>query len=279
MAKRTRSDTGKKMPKGKRNGGGTRRRSNAAVSVFNMTAQDWQPAGKPGLYLKAVRADQKTGQYLGLVRVDAGCSTGVHQHLDVATSLFLGGSLTDFAGTADKGMVGINVHGDTHDAISYDGCVLASRLDGPVVYPPEGGEVHGLHTGARKGGFEPVAIDRQPDINIDMMSQRAVAMPFAGATRRTMFDYGMTPHDRRMACLQLQPGAHLPMHRSEHPIEYFVVAGDLTLSGETATSNSFAIAEPGAQIELASSYGCLALIWADGPSRWLDHEAPEPYGF
>ena len=96
----------------------------------------WVDASRPGLRLAAVHENRETGRFLGLLGFEALSSSGLHQHVDVAFSYMLSGGLTDYAGTTVAGQMGINMPGATHDAIAYVPSMMASRLDGPVLYAP-----------------------------------------------------------------------------------------------------------------------------------------------
>ena len=95
----------------------------------------WSSSSRPGRegQLKAVRARART--------------------LGVASSFVVQGGLTDYHGAVRLHQAGINVKGSTHDAIAYEQTVLASRLEGPVLYPPAG-EITGVHAGSRYGDFK-----------------------------------------------------------------------------------------------------------------------------
>ncbi|MGE5146395.1 MAG: cupin domain-containing protein, partial [Candidatus Eiseniibacteriota bacterium] len=108
------------------------RRSTAGrpgVRAYDMADVAWQDAGKAGIRQKIVHADQARGRYLGLIGFEPLSQTGLHQHLGTAISYFLQGSLTDYQGSAVAGQAGINLKGATHDAITYDGCLIAARLE------------------------------------------------------------------------------------------------------------------------------------------------------
>jgi anti-sigma factor ChrR (cupin superfamily) len=254
--------------------------STAGISVHAMADMAWVQAGKPGLYLKPVRAEAEQGRYLGLVRIDEGARTGLHQHLDVACSYVLKGSLTDYAGTLVRGQAGINVNGDTHDAIAYEDCLLVSRMDGPTIYAADDDTDHQLHSGARKARFNTIDRSRQPDINLTVEQLRAVPGCLPGMLLRMVFDYAGTAHDRRMVCLQFQPGSVIPPHRTGGIVDWYVIAGDITVNGRRVLANSFVVQQPGAEVSATCGHGCMLLAWAEAPVTWLDlPDRPDPYGF
>lgn len=263
-----------------------RRRRHQPVSVHDMTAAPWTGAGKDGIQQKVVRVDHKKGHYLGLVAFDALTSSGLHQHQGVAASYFLCGSLTDYAGTACRGQIGLNFKGSTHDAMAYESCLLAARLEGPVTYPPKDGPLHRLHAGARHAAIVNARPEVPPELNIWPENFALQATRSPGVGRRLLFDYAGTGTDRRLVQLHLLPGASIPAHRTSELVEWFVLAGGVELGGATAPitaqGGSFVIIEPESEVTISSSYGALVLAWAEGPTRWLDRHdggASEIYGF
>ena len=121
------------------------------VHVYDAETLQWQSAGKTGLSLKPVREDREKGRFLGLVGFEPVVRSGLHQHLGVATSFVLDGGLTDYQGSIGLHVAGINLKGATHDAVAYQRSLLVSRLEAPVIYPPETGRDYALHTGPRFG--------------------------------------------------------------------------------------------------------------------------------
>ena len=266
-------------------GGGQAKRPGRAgaadpVEIHAMDDFPWETAGKGGLYLKSVRREQEEGRFLGLVKIDEGMRTGLHQHQDVATSYILTGALTDYSGSVVRGQAGINFRGDTHDAIAYENCVLASRMDGPTLYAADGATDHQLHVGARQAAFATLDRSRQPDLNVTVAEQRPIPTFVPGLLMRMVFDYAGTGHDRRMVCLQLQPGTALPAHRVTGLVDWFVVAGDMIVNGRQVLANSFVVQPSGSQVEAGSGHGCMLIAWAEGSIRWQDgQDRPDPYGF
>lgn len=234
------------------------------VAVFDLNAMDWTPLGRPGIREKRVRSDAASGTTLGLVAFDPFARSGVHRHLAPALSYFLAGSLTDYQGTASQGMAGINLAGATHDAFTYTGVVLATRLDGPVEVPEGAAAAHPVAGGAARV-VNPNA-ERWPDINIALEPLPIVPSGFARIGRRAIFDYAGTGLNRRWVHLTLMPD--MPRVAVKHAAlaDWFVIAGDVTVGGRKAQANCFVCIEPGTEVEIASEYGAAVLCWADGPA-------------
>jgi hypothetical protein len=95
------------------------------VYAYDMESLPWRETPRGTAREKAVRRDAEAGLFL-------------HQHQGTASSYFLSGSLVDYQGTTSQGAIGINLRGATHDAVTYTGATLVSRLEGPVTIPQGG---------------------------------------------------------------------------------------------------------------------------------------------
>ena len=257
-------------------------RSRSAKKIYGFARQDltWQSTEKKGMQLASVRASREQGQFLGYILFDRFAETGIHQHLGPAFSYFLEGGLSDFQGTAGIGEMGINLAGATHSAIAYAPTLTASRLEAPVIYPSEDsvkGET--LHTGAMSGEIVNEAPEIMPDINImlDELPWRGTLI--AGVQRRMIFDYTQTDQSRRSTQLRLLPGTKLPPFTTTAPTDIFVIGGDLNVSGEHQHGGGFFVIEDGAHVDMTTVYGCLCLVWSEGPISWTDAALPDPFGF
>jgi hypothetical protein len=240
-----------------------------------MESLPWRDTPRGTAREKAVRRDGERGLFLGLIAFDPLSRSGVHQHLATASSYFLSGSLTDYQGTTRAGSVGINLAGATHDAVTYPGCMLVSRLEGPVVIP-DGGLA--IHPHANQAALRNATPETPPDITVVLEDAVAVPTRFTGVVRRPLFDYAGTGDSRRMCALTLWPGS--PPLRIKHTAltDFFILAGDLQLDGAAVAGPAFVVAEPGAEVTLGTEYGCSLLVWAEGPARCADSGA-ELYGF
>ena len=250
------------------------------VHVYTMDDRPWRELPRQGVKEKAVRRDANTGHYLGLLAFEPMARTGLHQHLGTALTYFLSGALTDYQGSASEGMLGVNLAGTTHDAVSYTGCLLAARLEGPVVVPEGQAAAHPIHGGATAGVIRNPNPKRPPDINIAVEPLAPVATRFAGVGRRAVYDYAGTGDERRVAALSFRP--HAPAIEVMHsaPVDWYILGGDLKIGGRRAGAGSFAVIEPGARVEISSEYGCFALCWAEGPAWGEAGKArAELYGF
>jgi hypothetical protein len=250
------------------------------VFVYDPDRLPWQTAGKSGLALKPVREDREKGRFLGLVGFEPLARSGLHQHLGVATSFIIDGSLTDYSGGAILHEAGINLAGATHDAISYQRTLLVSRLEAPVIYPDETGRDYALHTGPRFGEIRNPNPEAPPDISVPVDSLAALPTLVAGVTRKMIFDYALSKGEHRYAQLGMLPGSTIPAFTTRAPLEFWVRAGDVRVGGESAHANCFVVVEPGATLEIASSFGALFHVWSEGRVEWADGTArPDPFGF
>ena len=249
------------------------------VYAYDMLEAPWTETGLAGLRQKIVRIDRERGLFLGMLAFEPMTRTGLHQHQATAISYLLDGSLCDYSGCASAGMAGINLRGATHDAIAYNRCLLAARLEGPVTYPSQDGHAT-VHAGSRPAEIINAAPEVMPDINILVDALPVLTTTLPGVTSRLVFDYAGTSTDRRMVELSLLPGAHLPAHLTSSLVEFFLLGGDVRVNGKTAAGGSFVVIEPDAEVEIASTYGARVLAWAEGPAAWADGRArADCYGF
>ncbi len=247
----------------------------ARVHVFDARDVAWQDTPEPGLRLKPVRYDNERGLFLGLVGFAPMTRSGLHQHRGVASSFVLDGGLTDYHGSLGLHQAGINLVGATHDAIAHAQTTLVSRLEGPVVYPGERGELSGLHAGSRHGEVWNPAPEVPPEINVQVDALPPWQTGVFGVRRQMVFDYAGTGSAHRFVQLSLQPGARLPRWRASALTELWVRGGLLQIDGRVAHANCFVIAEAGAELELDSPHGALLLAWAEGPEQWCDAGATQ----
>ncbi len=249
------------------------------VYAYDMLEAAWTDTGLEGLRQKIVRIDREQGLFLGMLAFEPMTRTGLHQHQATAISYFLDGSLCDYSGFASAGMAGINLRGATHDAIAYNRCLLAARLEGPVTYPSKNGHAT-VHAGSRPAEIVNSAPEVMPDINIPVDALPLLTTALPGVTRQLVFDYAGTGTDRRLVQLSLFPGARLPAHVTSSLVEFFLLGGDVRVNGKSATGGSFVVIEPDAEVDIASTYGARLLAWAEGPAPWADGRArPDCYGF
>ena len=241
-----------------------------SVHVYDAEALKWQSAGKSGLALKPVREDRDKGRFLGLVAFEPVTRSGLHQHLGVATSFILDGGLSDYQGAIGLHEAGINLKGATHDAVAYQRALMVSRLEAPVIYPPETHRDYALHTGPRFGAITNPNPETPPDINVPVDRLPALSTSIAGVTRSMIFDYALSKSEHRYAQMRMLPAAKIPAFKTRAPLELWVRAGDLRVGGSVAYANCFAIIEAGATVEIASAFGALFHAWSEGPIDWSD---------
>ena len=241
----------------------------------------WVDASRPGLRLAAVHENRETGRFLGLLGFEAMSSSGLHQHVDIGFSYMLSGGLTDYAGTTVAGQMGINMPGATHDAIAYVPSMMASRLDGPVLYAPGVGEEDAphLHAGGRTQAFVNPMPEVSPDVSLTLADLPAWPTAVAGLSRRLICDYRGTSHDFRNAALTLIPGTNVPAFRTRSLVEIFVIGGGIQVNGKLVLGGGFCVIEPDADVHMKSGYGAQLVAWSEGRIDWLDGQRPDLFGF
>lgn len=246
------------------------------VYAYDLESLPWRTTPRGTAREKAVRRDDAAGLFLGLIAFDPMSRSGVHQHRGVASSYFLSGELVDFQCTTRAGSVGINLAGATHDAVTYGGCTLFSRLEAPVIIEADGAAIH---PHAKKTTVANASPFTPPDITVVVDGVVPVGSPFARVSRRPLFDYQGTGHDRRLCMLQLWPGAQLPDLQHQGLTDWFLMAGDLRIGETRVAGPAVVVVEPGSRVDLASTFGCSLLAWAEAPAHSGGDPALEPYGF
>lgn len=246
------------------------------VQVIDMQAHAWQTTSNPGLHLKPVRQDDKNGHFLGLVKFDAFARSGLHQHQGLATSFVIDGGLTDYHGSIKLYEAGINLTSATHDAIAYAQTVLVSKLEAPVIYPPNA-EISGVHAGSKVQAFSNPAPLEPPEININVDSLPEYKTGYPGVVGQIIFDYSPLQQKRRYCQIRITPQSTLDFIVAVRT-EFWVRGGNLTINGKDAHANCFIICELGAHVEIESPFGALLLAWAEGPEL-SDSEERNLFGF
>lgn len=245
----------------------------SGVHIADMGARPWLATAKPGLWTKPLREDHAKGEFLGLVRFDPFVRSGLHQHQGVATSFVIDGGLSDYFGSVGLHQMGINLKGSTHDAIAYQNTVLVSRLEGPVTYPPTA-DISGVHAGSVHGEFVNAAPDVPPEVNVSVDTLPAQATGIPGASRQGVFDYAGTGSHHRLLQLTLRPHTELEF-KAGGLTDFWVRGGELQVNGQTAYANCFVMCASGAHVHIASPFGALLLVWAEG----ADSSAGNLFGF
>ena len=259
-----------------------RKRKTKGVYAYHHGDITWLPANKPGTQLGGIRMDRENGLFLGYLSFERFAETGLHQHLGPASSYLLQGSLTDYQGPTVAGQCGINLKGATHNAIAYEPTLLCARLDAPVIYADaaEADEGVPVHTGAGSGEIVNPNPEAMPEIHVTVAEVPWLPTAAAGVVRRNLWNYDTTGLDRRMRQIQLLPGTSLTPLKLNGLTDIFIMAGDLTVSGESAGSGDFFVLEADREVELSTLYGANLFVWAEGRSVWADDETkPDLWGF
>ena len=249
------------------------RQRNEQVHVFDASAMPWEETARPGLRLKSIRSDDERGEFLGLIAFDRFVRSGLHQHQGVATSFVLEGGLADYHGHVNLHEVGINYRGSTHDAMSYVPTLLVSKLEGPVIYPPDDGLLSGVHAGSSYQAFRNPDPGIPPEVNVPVDRVAPLDTGVAGLRRQPIYDYAGSGTDRRLLQWQLRPETKLPSWRADDWVELWVRGGEMSINGNKAHGNCFVVIEPGATVRMASPFGALALVWAEGREHWSEAQA------
>ena len=138
-----------------------------------------------------------------------------------------------------------------------------------MVYPPEHGDLSGLHAGSRHAEVLNPAPEVPPEINVAIDVLPAYETGIAGLRRQMVFDYAGTGSAHRFVQLRFTPGVAMPAWRAGARTEFWVRGGRLVIDGATVLADTFVIVEPGATVQIDSPHGALVLAWAEGPEQWL----------
>lgn len=159
--------------------------------------------------------------------------------------------------------------------------MMASRLDGPVLYAPGvgGDDAPHLHAGGRTEAFVNPKPEESPDISLTLANLPAWSTSVAGCSRRMICDYHGTRHDFRNVSLTLIPGTRIPAFRTRNLVEIFVIGGGIQVNGKLVLGSGFCVIEPDAEVHMKSGYGALLIAWSEGPVDWLDGQRPDLFGF
>jgi hypothetical protein len=233
----------------------------------------WEETARAGLTMKTIRIDDERGEFLGLIRFDRFVRSGVHQHQGVASSFILEGGLTDYHGPVLQHQMGINFRGSTHDAMAYVPSVLVSKLEGPVTYPKSEQLISGIHAGSTYRDFRNPAPEVAPEINVDVDRVVPIETGVAGLRRQPVYDYGGSGLARRMLQWQLRPETTVPAWQASDWVELWVRGGELIVNDAKAYANCFVVIEPGATVRMATPFGAIALVWAEGREQVAGSDA------
>ena len=98
------------------------------VDVLNMP---WKPSKFPGVEVKILYEDPKTGMLTVLSRMSPGSFIPLHTHTDIEQTYIMEGSLEDEQGAATAGNFVWRPAGNTHIAHAPNGCVSISFFTKP----------------------------------------------------------------------------------------------------------------------------------------------------
>src|SRR5277367_1565513 len=215
------------------------------VYIFDTIAAPWAESGTEGVVQKMARADPESGRSLGLLSFSPAAGSGLHQHHGVATLLMLSGSLSDYQDDYPAGTVVTNLAGTTHDEISWNGCMLVARTEGPVVYQPASELAKSEPADANQSGghdlFRNPAPDRPPALDRPLRSIHPQMTSIPRLSRRTLFDYLPTDDIRRWVELSLGPEMSIPTHRVSALTEWIVLAGSARINNLPVPTMAFAV--------------------------------------
>ncbi|MBI2920506.1 MAG: cupin domain-containing protein [Planctomycetes bacterium] len=101
---------------------------------FDLNTSDWKQTKYPGVSIRFLRTDKRTGDATALIRMDAGCGYPQHRHVGEEEVLVLAGAYKDHAGTYRTGEYHVNKPGSVHQPVATgDGtCILFAVAHGGI---------------------------------------------------------------------------------------------------------------------------------------------------
>lgn len=250
------------------------------IRIARMDDIPWTDSGARRVAQQELRYDTVNGHYFGAAKFMPLARSGIHRHVGPAVSYMVYGALFDHDSEVREGQAYINFSGAVHNVVTYQDSLAITRLDGPVLYPTDEGIYFRLREAADGSEGIDDTVGRKPNMYITVNDLPDAPTGLPGVTRRMIYDYAGDTWNARFIQLSLAPGGSIPRHRLTARLDAFILAGELSISGQIATSASYATLDADSEIEITSQYGCRVLIWADGPAAWSDGTArPDIYGF
>lgn len=248
------------------------------IDIKNMGDLAWTDSGKDGVRSQILRYDTDGGRFFGAACFEPMSRSGVHRHLGPAVSYMLEGSLSDHDNEVREGQAYINLTGAVHDVICYRSALAVARVDGAILYPDDEGIFYRLGE-AVTGEAVDDTLGAPTNLYVTVAELESRSIGLDGVRVRHIYDYAGDAWDARFVQLTLTPGATVPAHETTGLVDWFVIAGEVTVNNQRAGSGSYVTIEPATRVQLTSRYGCRLLSWSDGPAAWLDAEHEDIYGF
>lgn len=249
------------------------------IDIKNMSDLPWVDSGKDGVLSQILRYDTTEGRFFGAARFEPMSRSGVHRHLGPAVSYMLEGSLSDHDNDVREGQAYINLTGAVHDVICYRSALAVARVDGAILYPNDDGIFHRLGDAADATETVDDTVGGETNLYITVEDLEARDLGIDGLSTRAIYDYAGDPWEARFVQIELRAGTTIPAHETSGLVDWFVIAGEVTINNQRAGSGSYVTIEPDTQAFVSSRYGCRLLAWSDGPARWLDADLRDIYGF
>jgi anti-sigma factor ChrR (cupin superfamily) len=99
---------------------------NAALAsrFVDLQSMPWMDTPNPGMKVKVIYHDPKTGFLTMLSKLAPGAGIPEHTHEDLEQTMVLEGSLVDDEGACTAGNVVIRAKGSRHAPVAPDGCTM-----------------------------------------------------------------------------------------------------------------------------------------------------------
>ncbi|MEN0062125.1 MAG: 2,4'-dihydroxyacetophenone dioxygenase family protein [Myxococcota bacterium] len=116
------------------------------LSRVDPSEVDWAPWGMAGTEFKLLSADQETGRFTVLIKVDEGVSAPLHRHVKAVEVFILEGEFhyrDDPSVRFGRGVYLLEKDGAVHEPVSNPGCIMLATFHGPLEGVNADGEVLG----------------------------------------------------------------------------------------------------------------------------------------
>lgn len=108
-----------------------RKLASGTTHYIDVPGMPWTPAPFPGVQVKALYDDPKSGMSTLLVKMEPGANIPLHEHMGVEQTYVLEGSLEDHEGKAMAGSFCWRDPGNTHVAHAPNGAVVLAFFTKP----------------------------------------------------------------------------------------------------------------------------------------------------
>jgi anti-sigma factor ChrR (cupin superfamily) len=108
--------------------------SNLSSTLIEVAKLDWKPTKYPGISMKLLYRDEKTGMFTALFKWEPGAVLPYHEHVEVEQTYVIEGSFEDDDAVVTAGNYVHRPSGSRHSARSRDGAIILSMFLKPNIF-------------------------------------------------------------------------------------------------------------------------------------------------